>query len=255
MALAIDGVPVSGSRGNVTFSRNRYGAYTRRRTKPVNPNSARQNKQRSIFRTVVEMWGSTLTATQRSQWNNWATLTPWTNKAGESVRLTGQAAWVRHAAAWLTSGVSGPTLSGVWLTPPPQNDVGAINIDYSPGATLEFDPVTQTFESFSFGAQALNNSSGLMNGVFLIEVTPGQNVGVTFPGSRWSSFGALAGVGDWAANAVTPVSFVPGTSWSYSLGQEIYFRLRGVGTSLSGTERRVTTQQIVGPYTLVAVTP
>lgn len=246
------GTPVSGSVGAITYSRNRFGAYTRPRTKPVNPNSNTQNIQRSLFRSAVENWSSVLNGVQRDAWRAWADNTPWLNKAGETVHLTGQNAYIRHATAWGTN-LGGIPATGLALLPPPQNDVGSILIDPT-GDELELDVATQEF-TISFNALALDNSSGVANGVFLVDITPGLNAGVTFPGNRWAlgRFGGAPGV-PWTAGALD-ITAAPTVPWSYQVGQFIFFRFRGIGSFTTGVpnaERRVTTQQILGPFAIVA---
>lgn len=249
MAISVDGVPVSGSSGNKTFSRNRYGAYIRRRVMPTNPNSSKQNNARNSFRAAVAAWGSILSSVQRAQWRNWADTTPWLNAAGQNVNLTGQAAWIRSASAFLAAGF---TLSGARLSPPVQNDVGSIDVANAAG-TIAYEPTTGEFSDGVFQAPALTNSSGVTNGNFLVEVTPGLNAGVTYPGSRWSSM-QVAGLSNfpWAAGVINIDGITPDLPWGYQVGQFLYFRFRGIGENDSDPERRVTTQTIVGPIEILA---
>jgi len=83
----------SGSIGGTTFSRNRYGAYTRTRAIPVNPNTLAQQNARSRLSTYSANW-QTLTASQRLAWKSWANQNPITNTLGAQQVLTGQAAYV-----------------------------------------------------------------------------------------------------------------------------------------------------------------
>jgi hypothetical protein len=97
------GAPVGGSYGSITIGRNRYGTYMRNRTKPVNPNSTGQQEARAAFGAAVWAWTFSLTTAERNGWNDWAMSVPWLNKAGETVHLSGQAAYVRYATylvAW-----------------------------------------------------------------------------------------------------------------------------------------------------------
>lgn len=254
MALTVDGVPVSGSTGNNTYSRNRYGSYRRRRSLPVNPNTARQNGARSAFRAAVAAWGSILTQLQRDQWNNWAAATPWLNKAGQSVFLTGQAAFIRHSCSWQTAGNA---ITGNWLIPPVQNNVGSIDVSKTV-AEIEIDIATQTTGDVSFAAPATTNSSGLASCGFFVEITPGQNAGRKFPGSKWTSLNVSGSnpVYPWATNAIALSALPLDLPWSFSLGQYVWLRFRGIGDFADGTpERRVTTQVVVGPLQVVIVPP
>lgn len=84
---------LSGSIGGITYSRNRYGPYGRTRVVPVNVNSNGLEDQRSFFSASVANWKKLTTAQQQS-WIDFAAGTPWTNKLGDTVFLTGQAMYI-----------------------------------------------------------------------------------------------------------------------------------------------------------------
>lgn len=88
-------VQMSGSIAGNTFARNRFGNYSRARTKPVNPNSARQVEMRSFMTFFAEEWRETLTALQRGAWNTYAAAVAMTNRLGETIHLTGFNHFVR----------------------------------------------------------------------------------------------------------------------------------------------------------------
>ena len=88
-------VQMSGSIAGDTFARNRYGNYSRARTKPVNPNTARQTLIRSALSTLTARWSQTLTAAQRTAWNLYANSVAMKNRLGESVFLTGFNHYIR----------------------------------------------------------------------------------------------------------------------------------------------------------------
>lgn len=85
----------SGSVGSLVASRNRSGPYFRRRAIPVNPNTIRQQAVRSIFATLVNLWTSTLTASQRTAWDTYAANTPLVDGLGAPAYVTGQNQYVR----------------------------------------------------------------------------------------------------------------------------------------------------------------
>lgn len=78
-----------GSIGGQTHSRNRYGAYVRARTTPINPRSDRQSAIRAITALVSSLWLSLLTNDQRAAWAVFAANVPASNKLGESINLSG----------------------------------------------------------------------------------------------------------------------------------------------------------------------
>lgn len=87
------GGQISGSIGANTYAHNRYGQYARGRSIPVNPNTPAQSAVRAAFTGGVSAWKA-LSAANRSLWEAYASNTPWTNKLGETVYLTGQAMFV-----------------------------------------------------------------------------------------------------------------------------------------------------------------
>ena len=103
----------SGSVAGSTYSRNRYGAYVRNRTIPVNPNSDRQATVRSHFSTLQAAW-SLLTAAQRNAWTTYANATPRNDVFGQPITLTGRSVFVGCNALRLQAGLSivedGPTI-------------------------------------------------------------------------------------------------------------------------------------------------
>lgn len=104
---------VRGSIGGSVFSRNRYGAYARNRTIPVNPSSTAQQKIRSIMSVVRAAWFNTLTAAQRAAWASYAAAVQVQNRLGETITLTGFNHFARSASALLYNDVAivadGPT--------------------------------------------------------------------------------------------------------------------------------------------------
>lgn len=82
-------IQMSGSIAGNTHARNRFGNYMRARTKPVNPNSARQVEMRAFLTFMAEEWRETLSAAQRAAWNTYAAAVTMQNKLGESIHPTG----------------------------------------------------------------------------------------------------------------------------------------------------------------------
>lgn len=80
---------MSGSMAGNTYARNRSGNYVRARTKPVNPNTARQVAVRSSLTYLTERWSETLTDDQRIAWNLYAASVTMKNRVAEDIKLTG----------------------------------------------------------------------------------------------------------------------------------------------------------------------
>lgn len=99
-------IEIRGSIAGNTFSRNRSGAYVRARTKPVNPNTSRQQQVRASLAQLTVRWANTLTGAQRTAWNLYASNVVMTNKLGESINLSGFNHYIRSNATRL----AGPTV-------------------------------------------------------------------------------------------------------------------------------------------------
>lgn len=97
MALVVlpEGTQISGSIGGTTWSRNRYGAYKRSRSVPVNPNTDRQVSVRNAVRSLMIAWQQTLTQDQRDAWQLYGSNVAWKNRLGQDVHLTGANHYVR----------------------------------------------------------------------------------------------------------------------------------------------------------------
>lgn len=88
-------IQMSGSLAGNTFARNRYGNYVRARTKPTNPNTAKQILVRAIVASLTARWSQTLTAVQRTAWNLYGSSVAMKNKLGETVHLSGFNHYIR----------------------------------------------------------------------------------------------------------------------------------------------------------------
>lgn len=117
-----------GSIGGQTFSRNRYGAYARARTTPVNPNSSRQVQVRAFISALASAWSATLTAAQRLEWEVYADAISMTNRLGQSIKLTGFNHFVRGNAARLQCGFSQVAAGPTELALPPADATFAVAI-------------------------------------------------------------------------------------------------------------------------------
>lgn len=95
-------VQMSGSIAGNVHARNRFGNYTRPRTKPINPNSPRQESIRAILSYLAEYWHTDLDDTERGLWNTYAAAVNWQNRLGETVKLTGFNHFIRTNAAQLS---------------------------------------------------------------------------------------------------------------------------------------------------------
>lgn len=84
-----------GSVGGVVFSKNSSGSYMKARTKPVNPNTARQVAVKAAMAFLTTRWSQTLTAVQRTAWNLYASSVAMPNKLGEAIFNSGFNHYIR----------------------------------------------------------------------------------------------------------------------------------------------------------------
>lgn len=117
-----------GSTGGTVFSRGPFGAYTKARVAPTNPNTGRQAAARSLFSTMVDRWMTVLTVAQRDAWNLAVQAFTVPNRIGDAIHLTGLQWFIRcNASLNLTAQtlvavppvvpiVPAPTLTLAWTT-------------------------------------------------------------------------------------------------------------------------------------------
>jgi len=175
---------IRGSEGGTTYSRNRFGAYSRSRVKPVNPNTSGQVAARSRFNYLAAYWKDTLTAAQRAGWELYASNTAWKNRLGQDVYLTGLNHFCRSNSLVLQVGgtlvVTPPTTFGL----PDQED------DWTLAATADDQKVTVTY---SFDANVDDQYFAFWQGK---PVSASRN----FFAGPWRYLGVVAG------DAATPPS-------------------------------------------------
>jgi hypothetical protein len=94
---------MSGSIAGNTFARNRFGYYSRARTKPVNSKSSLQSSRRLAVAYLAEYYHETLTSAQRIAWATYANAISMKNRLGESIKLTGFNMFMRSNAFRLTA--------------------------------------------------------------------------------------------------------------------------------------------------------
>lgn len=102
-----------GSAGGLVASRGRGGAVGKNRTKPHQPNNARQRTVRALFTESVRRWHDVLSEAQREAWRGWAARTPRVNRVGQAIQQKGFNAYVR------LNGLT-PYVLQAWRDDPPE---------------------------------------------------------------------------------------------------------------------------------------
>ena len=118
-----------GSIGSTTFQRGRFGNLARSRTKPVDPNSPRQQAVKINMSLASAEW-DTLSAAQVDAWNSYGANTPTTGPKGNQINLTGRDMFMRSRMFQLR-GDFGPLLTAPPL--PGQLEIPAVTLVYNSG--------------------------------------------------------------------------------------------------------------------------
>ncbi len=204
-----EGQQRSGSIGATVFSHNRFGAYIRARSVPVNPNTARQVGVRNVVRSLAIAWNNALTQVQRDLWEVYAANTTWTNKLGDSVNLTGLNHFIRSNTPRLLAG-----LVRIDDGPPP---VGLATAELALSVTAS--EATQLI-TIAFDDSAPWNNEDLGLQVFYMGIP--KNGGIKFFGGPYRK--VLSHFGSLAAPIASPVATA--TVFPFTEGLRIWVRSR-----------------------------
>lgn len=183
---------ISGSIGDTTFSRNRFGPYIRRRAIPVNPRSARQNVVRNAVQTLAQLWASIVTSAQRAAWEVYADSIIVTNRIGAQTKLTGFNHYIRSNAVMLQAGGIRVDIGPTTLSLPPTDPTFAVVVDE---ATQQ---ISVTFDNTQPWA---NDDNGFMN----IQMSQPHGAAVNFINGPFRHAGAI--VGDGTTPPTSPTVF------------------------------------------------
>lgn len=200
---------IRGSIGGTTFSRNRYGNYSRNRTIPVNPSSSYQQKIRSSISVARNAWFSVLTAAQRTAWGAYAAAVAVQNRLGESINLTGWNHFCRSATAMLYADLDYIAAGPVELSLPETDPT------FAAAASAATQNLSITFDNTADWA---NETGSYM----LIFSSPGNNITRNFYKGPYRYAGKITG------NDSTPPTS-PATvasPFTVTAGQKIFCQAR-----------------------------
>jgi hypothetical protein len=206
-----EGQQRSGSSGGAVYARNRYGAYIRPRSLPVNPNTERQAQVRAVLRNLMIRWNNDLTESQRAAWELYASNVPWLNRLGDEVRLTGASMYLRSGAAAAEAGL-----------PPYDNAPANFSLGESPvlgAATADASADTLTI--------AYDNTEGwatAVGGALLIYMGAPQNISRSFFRTPFKQAGFVLG----AATPPTSPFVASPAPFPIGLNQRIFVDARAL---------------------------
>lgn len=174
------GMQLSGSVGGVVAARNRYGAYLRGRSVPVNPGTALQQSARNALSAVSAIW-RTLPAASAGQWRDYAAETPRKNRLGETIILSAHAMFCRvnihrvfcgqtilvaapskpgeatYGMLGSISGTGGATTSDIEIVTTASECLGPALIRYSPTISQGVESKQSTLSSYGTAATMITS--------------------------------------------------------------------------------------------------
>lgn len=209
MALVVlpEGQQRSGSAGGTVWSRNRYGAYIRNRSVPVNPNTDRQVAVRNAVRALTIAWQNALSQAQRDAWNVYAGNVTWKNKLGQDVNLTGLNHYVRSNAPRVQNGIARVDAAPVIF------NLATAELDLSATASEATQDLTIDGDA---GADWIGEADAWQ---FFSMGLP-QNGAIQFFGGPWRQLTAVPGAGP------PPFPVVIAGAYPFAEGQRIWVRSR-----------------------------
>lgn len=135
---------MSGKFGGVVAAHNRFGQYFRQFRIPTDPQTPSQMQRRAAMAAAIVAWRNLLGA-DKDTWNNYAANTPWVNRLGDTVYLTGMSFFIRSYcfAAMLAdeNSLPPPTVGACGSTGGlPDNAAGVVaTLGVAAGLSLAFD--------------------------------------------------------------------------------------------------------------------
>lgn len=205
------GGAASGKVGAMVASHNSGGQYVRARTTPTNPNTTFQQAVRNAVRSLTAAWNQIL-GSQRDAWAVYGRNTTFKNRLGDTIQLSGIAAYVRSNTPRLQAGLTriddAPTIFDVGEVQAPPMDL----VLGTTTGTLTLDPTADWITAGTAGQNSL-----------LVYLSRPQNVGVTFFKGPFQLAGTLAsnGAGTAGAYALTlPFAVDP------AVGQQVFGQVR-----------------------------
>jgi len=214
----------SGSIAGITYSRNRFGLYTRQRSVPVQPNTELQQSMREYMRTLVNAWTNTLTSAQRAAWALYASNVAMIDSLGQTEYLSGQNQFIRSNLSRLQNHYA-------------EIDAGPTTFDLGQFTAITFTASEATQEiSVTFNnGDAWANADG--SGLFVGQGKP-QNASRAFFKGPFRTLASIDG------DSVTPPESPSAIAAAYAFvaGQNLWLRVRA-----SLVDGRLTAPTIVGP--------
>lgn len=178
----------SGSIGGTTFSHNRFGAYTRKRAIPTDPNTDRQQAVKANFGYLSSIWNLILTEIQRQGWAEYGANVPRIDKLGQTHYLTGLQWFVGFNTLRLQDG------GAVLYTAPTTFNRGELaGLTGFPPSGGPSNPTGGTYYNISGGIPILNllfDTAPTEGGRLMVYLGRPQNPTINFYKAPWRFWGS-----------------------------------------------------------------
>lgn len=206
-----EGQQRSGSIGASVYSHNRFGAYIRARTVPVNPNTDRQIGIRNLIQNLTIQWQITLTQAQRDAWSWYAANVTWKNKLGEDVHLTGLNHYVRSNVPRIQSNL--PRLD----IAPTDHSLATAEQNLACTATAATQTYAMTFDDTADWTTEAGGFQAVYCGI-------PQHEAIVFFGGPWRYMDKLLGQDAPNGEPSSPANLP--AQWPIAEGQRLWIRTR-----------------------------
>lgn len=213
----------SGSIGGTTFSHNRFGAYTRKRSIPTDPNTNRQQAVKTNFAYLSSLWNLSLTEPQRLGWDQYGANVPRVDTLGQSHHLAGIQWFIGANTLRLQAGLPLLTEAPTTFNRGEIPSVVGVPID----GQAPSNPAGGSYVNLNDGAPLLNLQfdAAIDEGTTLaVYMGRPQNPTINFYKAPWRLFRAVEADGSTqesiASSQGNPLPFV------YVVGQVAFVRLR-----------------------------
>lgn len=214
-----------GSVGGITASRNRSGAYLRKRIKPTQVPTDPRSRARADLADQASAW-TALTDDQRSAWDSVASAWTGTNRLGETIKLSG--------FNWFCKANATAALSGLTPLTDPPDTIPSTDLHPPTDATLD-----ASSQSLAADVDPADAWAGDADGHLLVFMTDGQNPG------RKSPTGGYTFVASFPGNA-TPVTSIATSDLPRVIVEGRVYFLRFVAQDADGRVSAEVVQRVVG---------
>lgn len=213
----------SGSIGGTTFSRNRFGAYTRRRSNPVDPNTNRQQAVKTNFGLLSTQWSLVLTPAEREDWDQYGANVPRVDSLGQTHFLSGVQWFIGLNTIRMQAGLGVQTAAPTTFN---RGQMPALVSIYGPSDSIS-SPVEGSYLNLQDGSPVLNLQfdQPVSSDVDLtIALGRPQNPTVNFYKAPWRYWRTPQG--DDIAQFSLSAGVLDPLPYNYSEGQAVFVRLR-----------------------------